>query len=212
MDAGLTDGDVTATNARDFLRRHCVGVFECDEVYFNIRYVLGGDGAPVTNGRPGWLTTESTVLFIPADVPDVLELLVTVEEEPGETADADRWRIYHGRAEDPVFYRLLLDAGKWRGQVFEGEDLTQPNPLAAVEPAICRWMNTEHRADLMAMSRMFNDVEIDEAIMVGVDPSGFDIRAKAGIVRIDSPARLESEAQARAVLEKLRRQALGATS
>lgn len=209
MHSGDTQQDHTATAARDFLRRHTAGVLECDGVYTNIRYVLGADGAPVTSGPAGFLTAEQTVLFVPADVPDVLELLVTVEAESGESADADRWRIYHGKSNDPAFYRLLVDAGKWRTHVFEGEELMQSNPLAPVEPALCKWMNTDHRPDLMAMSLRFNGVEIDEALLVGVDLTGFDIRAKAGIIRIDAPERIEDQEQARAVLEQMRRQALG---
>jgi len=203
------DREITDADAREFLRRHSAGVLNCDGTIVNIRYVLGEDGTPITSGRPGFLTADATVLFIPADVPDVLELLVTVETVDRESANADRWRIYHGRPDEPAFYRLRIDAGKWRGQVFEGDKLTQPNPLAAVEPALCRWMNSEHRPDLMAMSLFFNGVAIDEAILVGVDPAGFDIRAKAGIIRIDSPERLENEPQARAVLERSRREASG---
>ncbi len=209
MDSDDTQRDHTAADARDFLRRHSTGVLECDGTYTSIRYVLGADGAPVTPGPPGFLTAEQTVLFIPADVPEVLELLVTVDAEDGDSADADRWRIYHGKSSDSAFFRLLVDAGKWRTVVFEGEDLMQSNPLAPVEPALCKWMNTDHQVDLMAMSLRFNGVAIDEALLVGVDPTGFDIRAKAGIIRIDSPERLETKERARAVLEQMRCQALG---
>lgn len=206
------DREMTDADARDFLRRHSAGVLNCDGTIANIRYVLGEDGAPITSGRAGLLAGDATVLFIPADVPDVLEMLVSVEAVDSESANADRWRIYHGRPSESAFYRLRIDAGKWRGQVFEGEQLAQPNPLASVEPALCRWMNSEHRADLMAMSQFFNGVAIDEAILVGVDPTGFDIRAKAGIIRIDSLERLENEQQARTVLERMRREALGELS
>lgn len=209
----MTPGDRgendSASDARDFLRRHTTGVLECDGTYASVRYILGADGAPVVSGRAGFLAANSTVLFVPADVPEVLELLITIEGEDGETADADRWRIYHGRTTEPAFFRLLIDAGKWRSAVYEGEDLMAPNPLAACEPALCRWMNTEHRADLLAMSRCFSQVEIDEAVLVGIDPTGIDIRAKAGIIRIDVPERLQNEAQARAVLERMRLDARG---
>ena len=204
-----SDRELTDADAHDFLRGHSAGVLNCDGTIANIRYVLGEDGSPVTSGRPGFLTADSTVLFIPADMPDVLELLVTVETADSESANADRWRIYHGRPDEPAFYRLRIDAGKWRGQVFEGDELTQPNPLASVEPAICRWMNSKHRSDLIGMSRLFDGVELDEAVMGGVDPAGFDLRAKAGIIRIRSPHRLESGEQARAVLEQMRRQSRG---
>lgn len=209
MSRAPIDRELTDADARDFLRRHSAGVLDCDGTFSSICYVLGEDGTPITSGRPGFLTADATVLFIPADVPDVLELLVSVETADSESANADRWRIYHGRPTEPVFYRLRIDAGKWRGQVFEGEELAKPNPLASVEPALCRWMNSEHRPDLMAMSLLFNGVAIDEAIMVGADPAGFDIRAKAGIIRIDSSERLKDEQQARAVLEQMRLKAIG---
>ncbi|MCC6906709.1 MAG: DUF2470 domain-containing protein [Phycisphaerales bacterium] len=207
MTAG-NDPTYTAADARDFLRRHTVATLDRDGFYSGVRYVLGPRGEPIICGSADILTADSTVLFIPSDVPDVLELLATVEAVESESHEADRWRIYHGKPTDIAFYRMNIDAAKWRGQVFDGEDLMEPNALAPVEPALCRWMNTQHRADLMAMSRHFNGVEIDEAVLVGVDPSGIDIRAKAGIIRIDSRHRLADEAQARAVIEEMRREAL----
>lgn len=209
MSESPIDIPAIASDAVDFHRRHTVAVLRVDREFRPARYVRGTDGSPVIFGPPSLLDTDSVVLFIPADEPGALELMVSPQREDGQSAEADRWRIYHGRADEPLCLRLTIEAGKFRGEVFDGESLTRANPCAAFEPAVCRWMNTDHRGDLIALCWHFNRVEVDEALLVGLDPTGFDIRAKVGIIRIDSDTHLNDETRARTVLESLCRIARG---
>lgn len=203
------DHGPTSDDAVDHLRRHAIGVLCVDGAFREVRYVCGAGGLPTLFVPRGWLEAETFVLFVPADQPDALELLADPEPIDGQSADADRWRTYHGRSDDPLCVRLRIEAGKWRGQVFDGGELMRPNPCAEFEPAVCRWMNRHHRASLLAICRRFNRVEIDEALLVGLDRSGFDIRARAGIIRVEAPRPIADETQAREVLEEMCRRAEG---
>lgn len=196
--------------AVDFLRGHSTAVLRTGAGFRAVRYVVGADGSPVIFGPRAWLADPSLVLFIPADAEGALELMVEPVEEDGQGADADRWRTYHREAGEALCLRLEIEAGKFRGEVFDGDDLTRANPCASFEPALCRWMNSQHRADVTALCRHFNRVEVDEALLVGADPTGFDIRAKAGIIRVEAPGRISSEAEARATLDRMCREAGGA--
>lgn len=209
MNESAANPGPSRADAVEHLRRHAAGVLGVEGRFSDVRYVLDAEGRPVAFGSHGWLDAESLVLFVPADQPDALELLVEAEPIDGQSAEADRWRIYHRRSDEPRCVRLRPIAGKFRGQVFDGDDLAAPNPCAAFEAAVCRWMNQQHRSDLAAICRRFNRIEIDEALMVGLDPAGFDIRARAGIIRVKASRRVTNEPDARAILEEMCRQAQG---
>ncbi len=195
--------------AVDFLRRHTSAVLRAGGEFRNVRFVVGSAGSPIIFGPRSLHEEPSLVLFIPSDQEGALELMVNAVEKDGQSADADRWRIYHGRPEDALCLVLEIEAGKFRGVVLDGDELTRPNPCDSFEPAVCRWMNSERRSDLKALCRHFNNIAVDEALLVGVDPAGFDIRAKAGIIRVEALRPIAGEGDARAMLERMCREARG---
>jgi hypothetical protein len=193
----------TADDAMDHLRRHSTAVLAHDERYTPVRYVLDPEGHPVIDGSSAILKSPTTVLFIPAEEEDGMEALVTPEPIDSESPEADRWRIYHGRTDQPHFIRLIIDAAKWRRAVFDADEFLRPNPLAEAEAGLCRWMNTEHRESLRDICRRFNRVDVHDPVMVGIDPGGLDIRATFGIVRIVTLRPMSDESEARQVLARL---------
>ncbi|NOG54328.1 MAG: DUF2470 domain-containing protein [Planctomycetes bacterium] len=87
--------------------------------------------------------------------------------------------------------------------VFDSTELLLRNPLADAEPRVCRWMNRERAEALHRLCRAYADMDVQDPLMVGIDPAGLDIRARFGIVRLPSPVIMPTEPDARATIERM---------
>jgi hypothetical protein len=198
--------------AYEFLRGHTTADLRFDEHTRPIKYVISpGDGRLVAPVMVAMLQSADTVLFVPDFADEAMEIQVTLEpfEEHGSRgALADRWRIYHGEPHDVRWALLSIDAARYAGLVIDGRALMRPNPLAAAEGRICRDMNQD-RDTLRRLCAHFSPthMEIESPIMVGIDPSGFDVRARFDVVRVHSLREMRTDQEARAVLEEMKRQA-----
>ncbi|MCH2137894.1 MAG: hypothetical protein MK074_02445 [Phycisphaerales bacterium] len=183
------DDDTAILNiARSMLRTWTQGVLRFDEHVRPVRYVIAPDGRLVMPAMVAMLSTLDTALHIPDEDPDGLQLLVELHEfdpDSAEGAMADRWRIYHGEPEDVRWAVLDIDFARLHGIAIDGEALVVPNPLTDAEPKLCAMVNREHADALAAFVAAARDVTASAPLLVGIDPTGVDVRVDHGMVRVE---------------------------
>lgn len=171
-----------------------------------VRYTVDHDGRLVMPVMAAMLDSVDTVLFLPEMVDDATEVQVTLdpfnEKGPGG-AIADRWRIHHGDPPDVYWAHAIIDAARHNGSIFDGEALTQPNVVAAAEPAICRWLNSEHRDDLPRLAAAYSGIRSDAPVAVGLDPDGLNLRGRFDVLRVPFAEPVATEEEARAAITTL---------
>ncbi len=202
-----------AEEAYRFLRRHTTGDLRFDERFRLLRYVIGPDGRLVAPVMLAMLEASETVLFVPEDIDNAMELLVSLTEFDPEGQDGaltDRWRIYHGDPEDIYWAFIHVDAARYEGQVVDGEGLIQVNPLADEEARLCRQINENHRPELRQVCRVIAQAEVENPMLVGVDQLGFDVRRRFDVLRVDAPQPMTTAADAELVLGQMIEQAVSA--
>jgi beta-glucosidase-like glycosyl hydrolase len=180
-----------AEQAYAFLRGHTRGDLRYEEDLGPVRYVIGPDGRLVSPVTYRMLEAVDTVLFVPAFAEGAMEVQVTVlalDPDGTEGAVADRWRIYHGEPQEARWAWLDPEAGRYGKWVIDGEALRRSNPLAADEARLCRQINQGSRDELRRVCRHFADADVEEPLVVGVDPLGFDVRRRFDVARVPAPS------------------------
>ncbi len=175
--------------AQRLLRRSLKGVLAFDEHVRPISIVIAPDGSIVAPVMVGMIEAADTVLFLPEESDDALQIQVTVEpfEERGTAgALADRWRIYHGEPPDVRWAVLTMDAARLGQHVFDGDALKVPNAMAAVEAGVCKRLNDTHIDVLRMACRRTAGKNVEAPRAVGVDQHGVDIRGLLDIFRIEA--------------------------
>jgi putative heme iron utilization protein len=76
-------------------------------------------------------------------------------------------------------------------------------PIALAEESILEHMNADHAHNLRDYCRHAHAVQADDAVMVGIDCDGFDVRAGERLLRFDFDAIVADAVQARAALVAL---------
>lgn len=198
--------DPCADKAYAFLRAHTRGELRFDEHVRPIGYVLAPDGRLVAPVMGAMLACIDTVLFVPAFAEGAMELQVTLQEfdERAEGAHADRWRIHHGDPPDVRWAFFLVDGARHDGNVLDGETIVRPNPLSGVEPALCRETNQEHTTDLRALCLHRAHIDIEQPVMVAIDPLGIDVRGRFDVIRVPAEEPMPTADDARRVLRAMR--------
>jgi hypothetical protein len=199
----------TLSDARRHLRRFTRGVLRRDDEIVQTRFVFDGrDGAVVFPADLDEIT--DAVLYVPDDGFDDMALLLDAEPFPASFDEVkDRHQAYHGRCRESDWFRARVDSVKWKGAVFEGDDLVAPNPLRAGEPGLVRTLNAD-RDRLAEVAHLLTGVRPQEGVCVGVDPLGMDIRTRVGVVRVEWPREIEAPEQAAGVVNALLRDDLSA--
>lgn len=170
---------------RAFLRGNATATFHFDERVEQIRYVIGSDGnllapLPAVAGE-----ADQTIVYIPREEQDAMEIMVTLDAPELDSPDTDRWMIYHGKPLPGMLTtRMFIEAAKFHMYVVDGDKIRQVNPLASIEPRLCKEVNQSHRDALRELCRIMNNVDVKDPRLVGVDPWGLDVRAAFGIVRL----------------------------
>ncbi len=184
-----------AEDAYGFLRGNTTGDLRFDEHVQPLKYVIGPEGrviAPVTHLI---LASVDTVLFVPGNAHGAMELGVTLSsldpDGPGGGV-TDRWRIYHGDPPSVQWAVVEIDAVRYERWVVDGHALMRPNPLADDEAAFCRRINEQHRDALAHVCRHAAGIDVEQPLLVGVDPLGFDIRRRFDIARVPAPTPMNS--------------------
>lgn len=141
---------------------------------------------------------------------------ITVIGNATRLADKDalgpRYLRFHPQAEayfamhDFNFYRIEPMRVRWIGGfgkihwVEPADYLLEESPLANQESGILDHMNADHGENLVAYCRHVHGVEADSAVMIGIDPDGFDVRAVGQELRFEFPSTVLNAEQARAAL------------
>ncbi len=207
--------DAETRHARSMLLRHRSGVLAWTDIGEDrvelVCFVLDpGGGAIVMPVSNQVVEAESHVLHVPDEGDDALQLLLELDREhaAGE-ALVDRWRIHHG---DPPrrlpgdykgepakawWARCRVETARLGPSVIDGESLLTPNPLAAIEPRLCRRLNTDRDA-LKRICAAVAGASPSAPVCVGVDDEGVHIRADGGLLRLDfdSPRTAPSKVEA----------------
>ena len=176
---------IVATAYR-FLRSHLVGVLRFDEHVRPLRVVVAPDGRLVAPVMVAMIESPETVLHLPDEDDDSLQLLVTLEpfdERGPHGAMADRWRAYHGEPPDVRWAFMLIDAARFEGHFIDGIALANENRFAAEEPRLCKALNA-HTELLRRLAKATIDVELEKPVLVGADQHGFDLRGAFDIFRV----------------------------
>ena len=192
--------------AHAFLRAHATGDLRFEENLRPIKYVIHPDGRLIAPVMVAMLRAFDHVLFVPEYAEGAMELQLTLEqfdERGPEGAAADRWRIYHGEPDDVRWAFMVIDAARYGEMVIDGQALMRPNPLAKVEGQICRTINQNHLDDLRQLCARFGSMEVEQPVMVGIDPLGIDVRARFDMVRVPSIRPMTSAEDALRVLQNM---------
>lgn len=202
----MSDTNDAILAARAFLRAHLSGTIAFDGEFVPIKVAPTPDGALVAPVMVAMLRTFDNAIFLPDEGEDAMHMQVTLEEIHDRGDDAalcDRWRIYHGEPEDVRWARISIDAAKFRGMMFDGLALMEPNALASVEARICREVNGSMADVLRAAVASVTGLEIESPRLVGVDPLGFDVRGRFDVIRLPADPQIADEEDAVAALEEL---------
>lgn len=193
-------------DAYALLRANTRGELRFDERLAPLKFIIAPDGRLIANVEREMLEAYDAVLFVPEYRDEALELLLAIEPIDKRGGDAhliDRWMIHYGEPPHPKWARLSIDSARFDGVMIDGEALTRINPLAASEPALCRFVNERHIAALRAVVARCTSVHVESPVVVGVDPGGLDVRARFGIIRLTFTHPITTAEAARETLSKL---------
>jgi len=110
---------------------------------------------------------------------------------------------------DFLFHRITVEQARFIGGFgnihwIAGADLHSPaNHLAEQESDILEHMNTDHAGSLLAYCRHVHGLEAKEAVMVGIDTDGFDVRADGSLLRFNFETPITNAQEARVALVDL---------
>jgi hypothetical protein len=172
------------TDALAHLRAHREGLLLAAGIPRRIRFVQHA-GSLVFPAEPALVEADSLTLCLPDEAPagdDELQLMLSAALTD-DGAAADRWRIYHGEPDRLTWVACIIEGARFMGRVVEHDILNTANPLAAIEPALCRTLNAD-RARLAMVCRLITGVLPESPVAVGVDDLGIDLRARFGIIRL----------------------------
>jgi len=193
--------------AHRHLRRTLVGHFRFEGLDEPMKVVVAPDGHLVAPVMVAMLQAFDTVLFLPDDNEDSLQLQVSLEElkEHGPAGHlCDRWQAYHGAPPDVRWALLSIDAAKFEGLFVDGSALVRANPLAGEEARLCREFNGAASGDGAALLQQACNAALPERlenpVLVGVDEWGFDVRGTFRVHRIEAPQLLLCAEDARRAL------------
>lgn len=179
--------DPLVEDAYDYLRSHLSGRLRFDQDRLEIRVAPAPDGTLVASVMVAMLRALDTVLELPDDSDDSMTVQVTlteIKEEGAGGALCDRWCIYNGDPPDVRWAQMHIDAARYKGHFIDGIALARVNPFAAREAALCKEINAGHAALLGLAAAAAGGHRLEDPRLVGVDPWGFDLRARLGVVRV----------------------------
>jgi len=183
----LFDEQKVADAAWLFLRSNATATLNFGEHTKDLSYVISHQGTLVIPAMVAMLQPCDIVMFVPEYCDDCIEMHVSLQEFKEELENAslaDRWQVYHGSSPDVQWATIEIDAARFHDAFIDGEHLQRENPLAELEPSLCKELNEHHVAHVQAICKTQTNVAVSDPVVVGVDPLGIDIRASFGIIRI----------------------------
>lgn len=157
----------------------------CDDTPHELKTVIDNpSGDLVFPVHSSVFDSGETVLWLPEERRDAMQVLVELVEVDGSNAEsADRWRIYHGDPDETCWAHAKLLAVRFGSLIADGSDLDLSNPLAKDEPSICKHFNKDP-GELGLIAAQLDPRSSGDGLLVGVDPLGIDIRTRFDIVRV----------------------------
>lgn len=127
-------------------------------------------------------------------------------QRPEAEESVDRWSAYHGLPPSGAVWTSSVILGVKSATnpddaIMDETALTLANPLGRSEFGVIRVANAD-RARLARAVHAVTRAEVPEALCVGVDDLGVDIRAPFGIVRLEFPAPAADASNAEAMLRE----------
>lgn len=190
--------------AKRLLCGHTTGTLLVDEHPYDMLYIVNPySGSLILTLEEEMLEGDDVVLVVPEDRFDApmrlsIELSTQVNEEP-----CDRFIAYHMNQPNPIWASGQINFAKLDcGSVVGDDDLHVPNPLIDSLPSLCKKLNGDRQA-LHDVCLLLTKAQIQDPIAVGVDPIGFDVRSRFGILRVEFPCPVKDAMQAEDVIAAL---------
>lgn len=169
-----------------------------------MKFVIDGrDGRLVMPVAREHLEADELVLWVPAERFESLQLLLEASPHEDDLDEArDRYLAYHGYADLPLWMTCSIQSGRCGDEVYDGGDLQRINPIRDVEFRLCRQLNAD-KPRLAALCALMAKVEPESPTAVGVDDTGFDVRASLGVFRVEFPSPASDDAEAERIVSAL---------
>lgn len=208
----MEDDPTIEEKGYQWMRGHLSGFLRFDGERVAIKIAPLPDGRFVAPVMVAMLMAADTVMELPDDGDTDLHLMMSLEkfdERTDQSGSADRWRTYHGDPPDVNWAWITIDAAKFQGYFIDGEVFQRPNTLDKGGSMICRALNQSKIDTVRAAIHVQYRTDAAEPLVVGVDPSGFDIRRQFDIIRLNAPEGrvISDEASAVSVLTVLAKEA-----
>ena len=91
--------------------------------------------------------------------------------------------------------------------MIDGVTLVRPNPLAAAESGLCRHINKNRSDDLGPVCGHFAAADVEDPILVGVDPLGFDVRRRFDVVRVQAIREMKDDRDVQEMFDQMSQEA-----
>ena len=191
------------------LRRYRTGTLLADGTPWPLKFIIDGrDGSLLMPADRSFFDSDELVLWVPAERFESLQLLLAAHPDEQEFDESrDRFLAYHGEHDPrdsgmPQWARCVIDSGRAGGEVWSGDAIARPNAIRDREPKLCKALNAD-RDRLKQLCADMLHVRPEQALAVGVDEDGIDIRVSLGIVRLELPRRARDADDAEAMIRGL---------
>lgn len=179
---------------------HRQGQLVIDQGAWATRFVIDGvRGVLVGPVAAAVMEAGEAALELPAvgDLPSAsLHVGLRAADQSADQGWVDRFAAYHP-AEKGHWCVMEVRAARLLDGVMDNAPLI--NPLAGVEGRVLRGLNAD-KAGLAAAAGRVLGSEVREALAIGVDLAGIDLRTSAGLRRLRATAPLRDEGAVRAWL------------
>lgn len=199
-----TDHQHAIDRAMRLLRGHTTGTLLADSTPYDVRYIVDPiTGSLVLTAEDAMFDADDVVLVLPEDCFDApirvsLDLSTNIDEEP-----CDRFLAYHLHQPRSIWARGMINFAKLEsGEVISDEQLQIPNGIVKQLPSLCKKLNSDRKA-LAEICTLLTRASIEEPTAVGVDPIGFDVRGRFGVLRVEFPSPVKDAGEAEDVLAAL---------
>jgi hypothetical protein len=174
------------------LRRHHAGTLALHERIAQIKLILeASTGRIVMPVEPTFAAAggggAEMLLWLPAESDWDLQASILPHpiDRPEASEAVDRWSAYHGATSLSTWVACDIDGLKTESGVF-GPEVQQANPLGRAEYPLIKRANAD-KTRLIAACKAHAATIVPDAMCVGVDPFGIDVKARFGIVRLEFP-------------------------
>jgi len=172
--------------ARLILRTHFQGSLAVGDRAASIRYVRDGSSGRLIAPVEGWmLSHDCGTLSIEQDRSEPLQLLLELQEISADSdAACDRWLAYHQSSFQRRWCAMTIAGARLGFHVLDPEDIIPINPFREAEARRCKLANSDRPAFRAGCEHLWSR-SLPEALCVGMDADGLDVRTRVGMTRLE---------------------------